>query len=54
MGRRPSIQSAVKETTEWAILASGTAAVLMHDPFSPAYWSQKKETGWHWKMMRKR
>lgn len=41
MGSRPKVQSAVNETAECAILASGTAAGLMHEPFSPEYSAQK-------------
>jgi hypothetical protein len=37
IGNRPRIQSAVKETAEWAVLASGTAAGFIHCPFSPLY-----------------
>ena len=37
MGNRPRIQSAVKETTEWAMLATGTAAGLIQLPSNPAY-----------------
>lgn len=37
MGSRPRTQSDVKETTECAMLASGTAAGFMQCPFSPLY-----------------
>jgi hypothetical protein len=37
MGSRPRTQSAVKETAECAMLASGTAAGFMHSPCSPLY-----------------
>ena len=36
-GSKPRIQSAVKETTEWAMLASGTAAGLIQLPSNPSY-----------------
>ena len=36
-GNRPRIQSAVKETTEWAMAAFGTTAWLIQLPSNPAY-----------------
>lgn len=41
IGSKPRTQSAVNDTAECAILASGTAAGLIHDPFLPSYCSQK-------------